>query len=225
MVCFCLHCWLLWGCTFLSQDWDMLAPLASAKSAHVRGGAFDFVFILTVWIDARLDVGDDKRGGHHNKTCFLITKHPAGYCESSQRLLKTSITSGGQAVVESLSLPSPLTTDDHSCAEHGSKATVTKLYSPLLWKNCVFLPPTQSLLFSHIQNSKPVTSYWFPQKESQIQRSVIPRGKAELLQQQHSVPGLLCTSEFLSLFVGLFSQHCQHCVVKQKSLSDIKNML
>lgn len=31
-------------------------------------GAFDFVFILTVWTDAQHDVGDDERGGHHNKT-------------------------------------------------------------------------------------------------------------------------------------------------------------
>lgn len=31
-------------------------------------GAFDRVFILTVWTDAQRDVGADERGGHHNKT-------------------------------------------------------------------------------------------------------------------------------------------------------------
>lgn len=35
---------------------------------HKYRGAFDFVFILTVWTDAQRDVGDDDRGGHHNET-------------------------------------------------------------------------------------------------------------------------------------------------------------
>lgn len=52
----------------------MLAPFASATSALVQGGRC----CLWVYFEALLDVGDNRRGGHHNEIEFLITTHPAG---------------------------------------------------------------------------------------------------------------------------------------------------
>ena len=66
------------GYIFLSQNWDTAAPSTSDTSTQVQRD-FDFVFILIVWIEPQLDVGDDKRGGHQNKTLFLITTHPTGH--------------------------------------------------------------------------------------------------------------------------------------------------
>lgn len=55
----------------------MLAPSTSQVPHQQEDrGAFDFVFILTVWTDAQQDVGDAERGGHHNKTWILITANP-----------------------------------------------------------------------------------------------------------------------------------------------------
>lgn len=51
--------------------WSGLRHAGTINKCHIStstGGAFVFVFILTVWTDAQCDVGDDERGGHHNKT-------------------------------------------------------------------------------------------------------------------------------------------------------------
>lgn len=51
--------------------WSGLRHAGTINKCHISTstrGAFDVVFILTVWPDAQHDVGDDERGGHHNKT-------------------------------------------------------------------------------------------------------------------------------------------------------------
>ena len=56
-------------------------------------------------------------------------------------------------------------------------------------------------LFSHIQSSKETFKacdlLLFPKKNGQVQSGINLWGRAELLQYQHNVPGLECTSELL----------------------------
>lgn len=55
------------GATYSSVRTETCWHHQQVPCQHKYGGAFDFVFILTVWNDAQRDVGDGERGGHHNK--------------------------------------------------------------------------------------------------------------------------------------------------------------